>query len=60
METLAEFQERNCRGCLYADRKKMGTGKPCCTRPLPTIVNGQCLNRREENHDSNRRITGSH
>ncbi|MBA7593458.1 hypothetical protein ES703_00378 [subsurface metagenome] len=35
METLAEFQKRNCKGCFYADDEKVGTGQACCTYPQP-------------------------
>jgi hypothetical protein len=48
METLTEFQERNCKGCRYADEKKVGTGKPCCTFPGPiTQKDGRCLVRKD-------------
>jgi len=48
METLAEFQERNCKGCRYADDNKVGTGEPCCTFPGPlTHKGGRCLTRKE-------------
>ena len=30
---LKEFQEKNCRGCRFASKKNVGTGRPCCTFP---------------------------
>jgi len=48
METLREFQNRNCRGCFYADDKKVGSGMGCCTYPQPIRhERGECLTRRE-------------
>lgn len=30
---LKELQEKNCRGCRFANQEKVGTGEPCCTYP---------------------------
>ena len=50
METLAEFQKRNCKGCFYADGEKVGTGRACCTYPQPIkLQDGKCLTRKEAN-----------
>ena len=47
METLAEFQERNCNGCFYADEEKVGSGQACCTYPQSIkLEKGQCLSKR--------------
>ena len=47
METLAEFQKRNCKGCFYADEEKVGTGRACCTYPQPIKhERGECLTRK--------------
>jgi len=47
METLAEFQERNCHGCFYADEQKVGTGCACCTYPQPIKPEkGKCLTKK--------------
>lgn len=29
----AEYQEKNCRECRFADEAMVGTGEPCCTYP---------------------------
>jgi hypothetical protein len=48
METLAKFQERNSRGCFYADEEKVGSGWACCTYPQPIKhERGECLTRKE-------------
>lgn len=48
-ETLAEFQDRNCKGCFYANEKEVGTGRACCTWPQPlNLEGGKCLTRKEE------------
>lgn len=45
---LSDYQERNCRGCKFADTARIGTGKPCCTRPtMPEAVNFICQGREE-------------
>ncbi|MBC8276212.1 MAG: hypothetical protein H8E40_14760 [Chloroflexi bacterium] len=54
MDTLAEFQKRNCKGCFYADEEKVGTGQACCTYPQPlSLQQAKCLTRKEV---SNRKI----
>lgn len=51
-ETLTEFQESNCRGCLYADDEKVGTGRPCCTYPERIkLKDGTCQTRKEANDE---------
>ena len=48
MKSLRQFQEVNCRGCLYADAEKVGTGQACCTHPqVPRVENGRCLTRKQ-------------
>ena len=48
METLAEFQERNCHDCFYADEAKVGTGRACCTYPQPIKLDeGKCITKKE-------------
>ena len=48
MKTIAEFQERNCHGCFFADVAKVGTGRACCTYPTSIkIEEGKCLTRKE-------------
>lgn len=46
-----EFQTSNCKDCYFAELKKVGTGKPCCTYPgrLETthIYPTQCLSKRQ-------------
>jgi hypothetical protein len=47
MDTLAEFQKRNCKGCFYADEEKVGTDRACCTYPQPIKhQRGECLTRK--------------
>ena len=29
--SMAMFQDKNCRGCRFADRRTVGSGRPCCT-----------------------------
>jgi len=49
MENLAKFQEANCKGCKFAERKLVGTGKPCCTYWTSIQVEGKkCLTRKPE------------
>ena len=51
MQTLDEFQEKNCHGCFYADEEKVGTGRACCTYPQPIeLEDGKCLTRKEAKH----------
>ena len=38
--TLEEYQLKNCEGCYFAEEKKVGTGKPCCTKPTPIDSDG--------------------
>ena len=46
--TLKEFQEANCRGCVFADKQFVGTGKPCCTLPgkLNMVVGSKCTRKK--------------
>ena len=53
---LAEFQQVNCRGCKFADKKKVGTGLACCQyggrvehkpRNFNDPLEGACLSRKE-------------
>ena len=46
--TLKEFQEANCRGCVFADKQFVGTGKPCCTLPgkLNMVVGSECTRKK--------------
>jgi len=54
METLAQFQRRNCKGCFYADDEKVGTGQRCCTCPgIPRLEGYRCLTRRGKGDPSN-------
>jgi len=52
-ERLEEFQERNCRGCFYAEEEKVGTGRACCTYPQPLKLEDgryappKCLTRKD-------------
>lgn len=53
METLAEFQERNCRGYFYADEEKVGSGMARCTNPQPIkLEKGQCVSKRKNKEGS--------
>jgi len=48
-ESLAIWQSNNCSRCVFADVKKVGTGKPCCTRVKgPDPLGAICLARREK------------
>ena len=48
MESLTEFQDRNCRGRFYAEEDKVGTGRARCTYPQPIKhERGECLTRKE-------------
>lgn len=47
---LIKFQLENCRDCFWGDGSKVGTGKPCCTKPTPPemrAVEMICLSRKE-------------
>ena len=45
---LSHLQKKNCSGCLFSDRKKVGTGEPCCTRVGgPSDIAAGCSVRRE-------------
>lgn len=47
-DPLAAYQEKNCRGCRFADHDAVGTGEPCCTFPGQLQSEGDtCLCRRE-------------
>ena len=51
MINLKELQVKNCRGCVYANPEKVGTGKACCTYPgMPHIEGDKCLTRKEAAH----------
>lgn len=51
---LSEFRKSNCQGCFYADAKKVGSGRACCTYPQRiTIKDGKCLTRKEVTHRKN-------
>ena len=57
METLAEFQERNCHGCFYAHEEKVGTGRACCTYCQPIkLEDGKCLTRKEGANGQNQKV----
>ena len=47
-ESLSEWQKRNCAGCKFAELKKVGTGKACCTYPLHYELDdeGECKSKR--------------
>lgn len=48
-EILAIFQSNNCSRCRFGDPEKVGTGEPCCTRPiLPVAKGGVCLSRKDK------------
>ena len=43
------FQLKNCKGCYFADTKKVGTEMPCCTYPSKLVVDpktGECMSKR--------------
>lgn len=44
---LAGWQKKNCVGCRFADKKKAGTGKPCCTHTggYEVAYEGHCKTR---------------
>ena len=47
---LALFQNHNCTGCYYADKKMVGTGTPCCQfgfRLNITSEGNKCMTRLE-------------
>jgi len=48
-EEVKEFQNKNCRGCFFAETIKVGTGEPCCTKPTPAKMRDAetCIDRRE-------------
>ena len=47
-EGLQDFQNRNCEGCKFADKPKIGTGTPCCQYAFRLdIENGICRTKRE-------------
>ncbi len=37
---LKEYQLKNCKGCSFAEKSKIGTGKPCCTKPSQADSDG--------------------
>lgn len=44
---LKKYQLANCPDCRFADKKKVGSGTPCCTFPGKLESwNGKCLTRR--------------
>jgi hypothetical protein len=46
---MKEFQEKNCRGCKFADAKKVGTGEPCCTYwQQIEVIADKCQSRQEK------------
>lgn len=50
-QDLKTFQLSNCLGCRFADKKKIGTGEPCCNKAAPYRVEdttGWCIDRRHE------------
>jgi hypothetical protein len=48
-EGLIMFQIKNCTGCKFADVTRVGSGLPCCTKPLSIETNaGMCMSRREQ------------
>lgn len=48
-EPLAEWQKRNCAGCRFAEKKKVGTGEACCTYYLQYELDdkGECKTRKQ-------------
>lgn len=43
---LAKFQNENCKGCRFANDKRVGTGKPCCIYPGRLLTTpDKCLTR---------------
>lgn len=48
IERIKKFQNKNCKGCFFADVKKVGTGEPCCTKPTPAKMRDAetCIDRR--------------
>ena len=45
---MADFQNANCKGCKFADKPKVGTGKPCCQYYSKLDHrNGTCYTRKE-------------
>lgn len=49
IRSFPEWQKTNCKGCYYADSKKVGRGEPCCTFAfrLEYSESGRCLKRRK-------------
>lgn len=46
-DKLIAFQEKNCKGCKFAD-ENAGTGKRCCTFPgTPNITPARCWSKRK-------------
>jgi hypothetical protein len=46
---LINFQNRNCTGCELADKSRVGSGLPCCTKPTQIEAkDGICLSRKEK------------
>ncbi len=45
---LKGFQATNCKGCKFADKKKVGSGKPCCQYAFGLDVQGDKCNTRRE------------
>lgn len=48
-DVIKEFQDRNCHGCVYADKQVVGTGNPACTFPgRPVVAEGGICKTRTE------------
>ena len=47
---LDEWQKRECKGCFFADDKKVGTKKACCTYTDTEVFDclGHCKTRRNK------------
>lgn len=50
IDSMEEFQLKNCKDCFFAESKKVGTGEACCTYPDRLIVSsttGECKSKRQ-------------
>ena len=47
-ENLPKWQNENCKGCRFADKKLIGTEKPCCIYSgyYKTNSKGKCITKR--------------
>jgi len=47
-EALRDLQLKVCKGCMYADKRRVGSGYPCCTHPRGAdLSDGRCGHRKE-------------